>query len=169
MPEENQKQPNSKHCFVCGVENLYGLGLEFFETSPGEVTVQTVVPDRFQGYPGIVHGGIVASLVDEVLVRVHMGSDPSNPRFMYTAKLTVHYRKPVPTEKTIEIIGRARKSKRSAATSVASILGPDGELLVEAEALLVDVPRETLETTNLEALGWRVYPSKEEFHDYDFC
>jgi hypothetical protein len=51
-------QPNSRHCFVCGLENQFGLKLRFYETGPGEVTAEYTVPDQFQGYPGLVHGGI---------------------------------------------------------------------------------------------------------------
>jgi len=154
------KQPNSRHCFVCGVENTHGLHLTFYETAPGEVTVETVVPEHFQGYPGVVHGGIVASLVDEVLGRVHMGSDPANPRFMYTAKLTVQYRKNVPVGKPIRIVGHAGISKRRTAKSTAEIYGPDGDVLAEADAILVDVPAEKLEGIDAEALGWKVYPDE---------
>jgi len=153
------KQPNSRDCFVCGVDNEHGLHLEFYETNPGEVVVDYVVPDHFQGYEGVVHGGIVASLVDEVLGRVHMGS-PENTRFMYTAKLSIKYRRPVPTGKPIKIVGHAVNSKHRAATSTAEIYGPDGELLVEAEALLIDVPSEMLEGLDLEAIGWKVYPDE---------
>ena len=156
------KLPNSRHCFVCGVENQHGLHLEFYETELGEVVVDYVVPDHFQGYPGIVHGGIVASLVDEVLGRVHMGNDPANPRFMFTAKMSVQYRKNVPTGKPIKIVGRALNSKRRTATSEAKVYGPEGELLAEAEALLVDVPAEKIEDVDMEALGWKVYPDQNK-------
>ncbi|MEA2008074.1 MAG: PaaI family thioesterase [Chloroflexota bacterium] len=152
-----KKQPNSKDCYVCGVDNEHGLHLKFYETEAGEVVVNYTVPDRFQGYSGVVHGGVVASLVDEVLGRVHMGSS-DDTRFMYTAKLTVKYRKPVPTGKPIKIVGHAKTSKRRVATSTAEIYGPDGELLVEAEALLVDLPPEELAGVNLEEVGWKVYP-----------
>ena len=151
------KQPNSRDCFVCGVENDHGLHLEFYETESGEVVVDYVVPDHFQGYHGMVHGGIVASLVDEVLGRVHMGG-PEETRFMYTAKLSVKYRHPVPTGKPIKIVGHAQNSKRRMATSTAEIYGPDGKLLVEAEALLIDVPPEMLKDVDLEEMGWKVYP-----------
>ncbi len=152
------KLPNSSNCFVCGVENENGLHLEFYQTDTGEVVVDYVVPDHFQGYPGIVHGGIVASLVDEVLGRVHMGPDPENPRFMFTARMNVQYRKNVPTGVPIKIVGRALNSKRRTATSEAEILGPDGEILAEAEALLVDVPPDKLAGVDMDALGWKVYP-----------
>ncbi len=152
------KQPNSNDCFVCGLKNENGLQLEFYETEPGQVVVEYTVPEHFQGYDGIVHGGIVATLVDEVLGRVHMGTDPEKPRFMYTAKMTIKYRKPVPTGQPIKIVGQAEKSKRRTATSNAKVYGPDGDVLVEAEALLFDLPSEKLEGVDLEAAGWQVYP-----------
>ncbi|MFH1633472.1 MAG: PaaI family thioesterase [Chloroflexota bacterium] len=155
------KQPNSRQCFVCGLENPVGLKLAFYETAPGEVTVNYIVPDHFQGYPDVVHGGIVASLVDEVLGRVHIGCDPENARFMYTARLSIQYRKPVPVGKPIKIVGHAVKTKRHTATSTAEIYGPDDELLVEAEALLVDVPPEKLKNVDMDALGWKVYPDEK--------
>ena len=89
------KQPNSNHCFVCGRNNPYGLHLKFYESSPGEVTVEYIVPEQFQGYPGVVHGGVVAAILDEVTGRTQMGGDP--PRFMFTARLDIRYRKNVPT------------------------------------------------------------------------
>jgi acyl-coenzyme A thioesterase PaaI-like protein len=157
-PLSGLKQPNSRHCFVCGVENPFGLMLDFYETAPGEITVETIVPEHFQGYPGIVHGGIVASLVDEALGRAHMGTDPENPRFMYTAKMTIQYRKPVPTNQPIKIVGRAIKSKKFSATSVAEIYNSVGDLLVQSEAVLINVPEEIINSVDLDVLGWRVYP-----------
>ena len=156
--QNKTKLPNSKHCFVCGLENDYGLHLEFYQNEIGEVVVDYQVPKQFQGYPGIVHGGIVAALVDEVLGRVHMGPDPENPRFMFTARMNVNYRKNVPTGVPIKIVGRATQSKRRTAASAAEIYGPEGDLLAEAEALLVDVPAEKLEGMDMDALGWKVYP-----------
>jgi len=152
------KQPNSRHCFVCGLENEYGLKLKFYETAPGEIEVNYIVPEQFQGYPGIVHGGITAALVDEALGRVHMGSDPKNARFMYTVKMTVQYRKPVPIGKPIKIVAQAIKTNRRSAFSKAQVFGPEGILLIEAEAILVDVPSDALSEVDLEDLGWKVYP-----------
>jgi acyl-coenzyme A thioesterase PaaI-like protein len=150
------KQPNSKHCFVCGRENPYGLQLKFYETSPGEVVVDVTVPEQFQGYPGVVHGGVVAAMLDEVTGRVHMGGSP--PRFMFTARLDVHYRKNVPIGEPLHIVGHAGKSKERTAIASGQIFGPNGELLAEAEALLVNVPEGIADQVDLEALGWKVYP-----------
>jgi len=150
------KQPNSKKCFVCGVENLNGLHLKFYEENPGEVTVEYTVPEQFQGYPGVVHGGIVAAMLDEVAGRAHMGGDP--PRFMFTARLDVRYRRNVPVNQPLRIIGRAVKSRGRTAIAFSQIFGPDGELLAEAEALLVNVPDDVVKEVDLELLGWKVYP-----------
>lgn len=155
-------QPNSRHCFVCGVSNPVGLNLRFYESSPGEVTSEYTVPEHFQGYPGVVHGGIVAAMLDEVAGRAHMGGDP--PRFMYTARLDIRYRKNVPVGKSLRLVGRAGRTKRRTATASSRIYGPDGSLLAEAEALLVEVPEEMLAEADLEALGWQVY-SDEDLQD----
>jgi acyl-coenzyme A thioesterase PaaI-like protein len=150
------KQPNSKHCFVCGRDNSYGLKLNFYETAPGEVVVNYTVPEHFQGYPGVVHGGIVAAMLDEVTGRVHMGGEP--PRFMFTAKLNLRYRKNVPIGQPLRIVGHAGKSKGRMAIATGEIFGPGDELLAEAEALLINVPDLVVDQVDLEKLGWKVYP-----------
>jgi acyl-coenzyme A thioesterase PaaI-like protein len=154
-------QPNSRHCFVCGLENPFGLHLRFYTTGPGEVSIEYTVPEHYQGYPGVVHGGIVAAMLDEATGRAFMG-DPSAPRFMYTARLNIRYRKNVPVGKRLKVVGRAGRNKSHTATAFGEIYGPDGELLAEAEALLVDVPAGVVDSVNLEELGWKVYEDPGE-------
>lgn len=156
------KQPNSLHCFVCGIQNPYGLKLNFYQTAPGEVTVYHTLDASYQGYPGVVHGGIVASMLDEVAGRCLMGTDPEQSRFMYTARLDIQYRKPVPVGKEIKIIGRAGRRKTRSATAIATVFGPEGELLAEANAILVDIPETVMADYDPERLGWKVYPDTEE-------
>lgn len=144
---------------MCGLKNPFGLKLRFYKTGEGEVEVEYTVPEQFQGYPGVVHGGIVAAMLDEVLGRAHMGTNPEQSRFLYTARLEVRYRKNVPVGQPLRIVGRADKSKRRSATSRAVIYGSDGETLAEAEALLIEVPAEMIENADWEALGWKVYES----------
>jgi acyl-coenzyme A thioesterase PaaI-like protein len=150
-------QPNSRMCFICGLENPVGLKLRIYQTEPGVIETTYTAPEHFQGYPGVLHGGIVATILDEISGRAHMG-DPSTPRFMFTGKLEVKYRKNVPIGKPLKIIGKAGKTKGKMAEGWAGIYDESGELLAEANTLLINVPQETLETTNLEALGWRIYP-----------
>ena len=115
QPQTRKRQPNSHYCFICGMENPVGLHLHIYETAPGEVESTYIAPDHFQGYPGVLHGGIVAALIDEISGRAQMGSDPMDPRFMFTAKLEVKYRRNVPTGRPLKITGRAGKSKARSA------------------------------------------------------
>jgi len=151
------KQPNSRMCFLCGLENPVGLHLHLYEIEPGVIETTFTAPNHFQGYPGVLHGGIVASILDEVCGRVHMGSNPANPRFMFTAKIEVKYRKNVPINQPLKIIGKAGRSKGKTAEGWAGIYVND-ELLAEANALLIDVPAEQFDMSKLDDLGWKVYP-----------
>jgi acyl-coenzyme A thioesterase PaaI-like protein len=156
---EKIKQPNSRHCFICGVENPIGLHLHIYQTEPGVIETEYIAPDHFQGYPGVLHGGIVAALLDEISGRAQMGSDPLNPRFMFTGKLEIKYRKNVPVGKKLKIVGKAGKSKRNLAESWAGVYDMEtGDLLAEANAMHIDIPKEKIDLSNLDELDWKVYP-----------
>ena len=153
-----KRQPNSRHCFICGMENPVGLHLHIYETAPGEVESAYVAPDHFQGYPGVLHGGIVAAIIDEISGRAHMGSDPMSPRFMFTAKLEVKYRKNVPIGRLLKIVGKAGKSRSRSAEAWAGIYdGETDDLLAEGTTLLMDVPAEQFDVSRLDELGWKIY------------
>ncbi len=154
-----KRQPNSKYCFICGMENPVGLHLHIYETAPGEVQTTYIAPEHFQGYPGVLHGGIVAALIDEISGRAQMGSDLMDPRFMFTAKLEVKYRKNVPVGRQLKIVGRAGKSKARSAEAWAGIYDAEtDELLAEGTTLLINVPKEQFDKSRLNELGWKVYP-----------
>ena len=112
---------------------------------------------RYEGPPAHLHGGIVAAILDEISGRAHMG-DPSEPRFMFTGKMEVKYRKNVPIGKPLKIIGKAGKARSKMAEGWAGIYDKGGTLLAEATTLLIDVPDEILDEADLNALGWKVYP-----------
>lgn len=135
-----------------------GLHLHIYETAPGEVESSYIAPAHFQGYPGVLHGGIVAAIIDEISGRAHMGSDPLDPRFMFTAKLEVKYRKNVPTGRLLKILGKAGKSKARSAEAWAGIYDAEtSELLAEGNTLLINVPSEQFDKSRLNELGWKVY------------
>jgi len=146
-------------CFVCGMENPIGLHLHMYETEPGVIESSYVAPEHFQGYPGVLHGGMVAALLDEISGRVYMGSDPHRPRFMFTGKLEVKYRKNVPIGRALKIVGRAGRLRSKMAESWAGIYDDEtGELLAEANALHINVPADQFDLSRLDELGWKVYP-----------
>jgi len=155
-PSGSSKQPNSLRCFVCGVENPVGLRLAFYDQPNGEVTCTVTLPDRYQGYPGVVHGGIVASMLDEIAGRAAMQGEVT--RFMMTAKLEVRYRRPVPIGQPLHLVGRMESRRGRRSTVQSEIRLEDGTVAAEAEALLSDIPDIFDGAADLERLGWRVYP-----------
>lgn len=152
---EGEKQPNSNDCFACGLKNEYGLRLSFYETGPDEVRVQVTIPKRYQGYPGVVHGGIVATMLDEVVGRALMIGEELE--FWQTGRLTVRYRKNVPIGEPLTIIGRVVRRRGRVAESRAELRLPDGSVAAEAEALLARLPVE-FSPEQARELGWKVYP-----------
>jgi uncharacterized protein (TIGR00369 family) len=151
------KQPNSRMCFVCGVENHAGLHVKFYDDGKEKVFVEHVIADHHQGYPGVAHGGIVASILDEVGGRVVMINNPQ--RLFMTMKLEIKYRAPVPTGQRIKAIGWAVKDRGKVVTAHAEILLPDDTLLAEAELMLAEPPDNVFSFSVAEAkhLGWKVY------------
>ncbi len=152
-------QPNSRHCFVCGLENPIGLKLRIYQIEPGVIETSYTAPEHFQGYPGVLHGGIVGAILDEISGRSLMGDDPEHPRFLFTGKLELKYRKNVPVGKPLRIVGKAGRDKGRAAEAWAGIYDAEtGELLAEANALHINVPPDQFDLSKLDQLGWKVYP-----------
>ena len=153
--------PNSRNCFICGLENPVGLKLRFYEIAPGEIETTYTAPDHFQGYPGVLHGGIVATILDETSGRAFGGTEES-PRFMFTAKLEVVYRKNVPIGKPLRIVGKAVKDKGRSAEGWAGIYDAETDvLLAEGKTILANIPAEKLAGISNDAKpGWKVYPEK---------
>ncbi|MFN3307629.1 MAG: PaaI family thioesterase, partial [Anaerolineales bacterium] len=106
---------------------------------------------------GMAHGGVVAAMLDEACGRALMGSDPQNPRFMYTARLEIRYRQHVPLNQPLRLEGKAMKDRGRTATAAASLKTATGHVLAEAEALLVEVPENEYKGVDLESFGWKVY------------
>lgn len=153
------KQANSRFCFVCGVDNDNGLKMKFYEDSPGEVRATITVPEHFRGYPGVVHGGITAAMLDEVAGRAFMGG--ATPRFLVTARMSVRYRRPVPVGEPLILKGHAGEDKGKAAFATGEIFNEAGELLAEADLVLAELPVDVHETMNNGSDTWELFPDEE--------
>ena len=152
-------QPSSRHCFVCGVENPLGLQLRFYDSEPGEVVAEYTLPENYQGYPGVAHGGIVAAMLDEAAGRSMMGGMEA-ARFMFTARLNITYRKNVPVGQPLRLVGKAGESRGRSAKATSTICDQAGNILAEAEALLINVPEQVVQNVDLSKLGWQIYPEE---------
>jgi acyl-coenzyme A thioesterase PaaI-like protein len=60
-----EKQPNSRMCFVCGVDNPIGLHLKFYTDDDGRCIARFLPKPEHQGYPGQLHGGLISTILEE--------------------------------------------------------------------------------------------------------
>lgn len=124
-----------KACFGCGADNPTGLRLTFAETDDG-VEVRYTAHDDLRGAPGIVHGGIQATLLDETLCMTAYAKLGTS---VVTGELTVRYEKPVPTEELLLIRGRIVERKgRSAFIEGGIYLASTGEQLTKGRGRFFD-------------------------------
>lgn len=151
------KQPNSRMCFVCGRQNPIGLKLDFYEDPEArQVRAEFTVPNEYQGYPGVVHGGIIAAILDEVAGRAVLigGSDED---LMATLRLTIRYRRPTPTSTPLTAVGWVERPGTSRAKVAGEIRLSDGTVTAECESLLARPPEEFRERWETEKPYWKVY------------
>ena len=151
-----KKQPNSRMCFLCGRENPVGLHLAFYENPETEqVEVNFTVPKEFQGYPGVVHGGIVAAVLDETAGRaVMLGQSDEN--LMATLRLTLRYRRPTPIETPLIAVGWVERLGSRGAKVAGEIRLSDGTVTAECEATVAPVPEEFNSAWESEKVFWKV-------------
>jgi uncharacterized protein (TIGR00369 family) len=122
----------SKNCLVCGVENDFGLKTKFFEMENDEV-VALFTPHKFlQSYPNILHGGISATILDETIGRAIMVKHGQDS-FGVTIELNLRYKKPVPLDKELKVIGRITNDKGRIFEGTGELYLPNGEVAVIAK------------------------------------
>jgi acyl-coenzyme A thioesterase PaaI-like protein len=151
------KQPNSHMCFVCGLDNHFGLKARFFEIDGKELIGLFQPSEEHQGYPGRLHGGIASAILDETIGRAVLIDHPES--WWVTAELSVRYRKPVPLGGTVRVIGRITGSRGRIFEGSGEILLDDGSAAVTATARYVAQP--IVEITGSEDFAdetWEVVP-----------
>jgi acyl-coenzyme A thioesterase PaaI-like protein len=155
-----KKQPGSRSCFICGVQNPVGLRLSFYEnhdSDPKQVRIEIVIPDPYQGYPGVAHGGILAAILDELAGRALL-IDGNPDDLMMTLKMELRYRLPTPTGTPLVGVGWVTRQRGSRAQAHSELRLPDGRVSVEAELVLMRPPGEMADVWEDEKPYWKVYP-----------
>jgi len=150
------QHPNSAMCFVCGVHNPIGLHLSFYDDEEGRVVAQWTPGEEHQGYPGVLHGGIAATLLDEAAGRVLTNRN----LWMATARLELRYRQPVPIGQTLTVIGESGRLKSRSLEARGEIRLQDGTVAVEANGLYVQIPEERLSRMQEDLRFWQVIPDE---------
>lgn len=127
-----KKQNNSKMCFVCGMMNDFGLHAHFYETENNELVALIKPSDQHQGYPGRMHGGIAAAILDETIAR-SVCNGKNEQLWGVTLELKTRFRKPIPLEQELKIVGRVIREGNRTFEGTGEIFLPNGEIAVSAE------------------------------------
>jgi len=122
--------PNSKSCFVCGEDNPAGLRTRFW-VEEGLVKTLLEPATHHCGYDNVVHGGIVATILDETM---GWAANRTMGRMCVTAELKVRYVKPVPGDRTTLVCACVTKSNKRIACLEGWIEDDGGERLALSEA-----------------------------------
>jgi len=147
------KQPNSRMCFVCGIDNPIGLKQSFYQDGEGRVIATFTPGAEHQGYPGLLHGGIAAALLDEALGRVLLEREV----WMVTARMEIRYKQMIPLNQPLTIVGETVRETRRLLEARGELHLADGSVAVSATATYLPMPQEILDSMT-EALGdWQVF------------
>jgi uncharacterized protein (TIGR00369 family) len=125
----------NNRCFGCGPANASGLRLEFLLAPDGAVVSLPVVPEAFEGHPGYLHGGIIATLLDEAMSKaVRAMGRPS-----MTRKMEVEYLRPVPSGAPLRIEGRVLRNEGRKHWTEAVIVDAEETVLAEGKGLFIEI------------------------------
>lgn len=120
---------DNRFCFICGDRNPVGLKTRpKVDKARHSAECALVIPPEFQGWDGVVHGGIVSALLDEVAAYAAMAI--AKP--VVTAELTVRYLKPVPVGREVVARAEVREQVRRS-IFVDAELACDGQVMARAQ------------------------------------
>jgi acyl-coenzyme A thioesterase PaaI-like protein len=117
-------------CLVCGAENESGLGVSFY-AARGRSLARASPRTPFQGFPGIVHGGVLAALLDDAMwyAVYSLGGTAT-----LTGHLGVRYRRPVEPGRELLVLGEAFPPRHRVFPARAVVVISDtGEAVAEGE------------------------------------
>lgn len=129
------------HCFACGELNEGGLRL-LLHTSPAGAWTETTLAPTFQGWDAVAHGGIVCTLLDEVMAWSVIGRGT----WGVTARLNVAFRRPIATGRLVRAEGRVVEDHGRAIRTTGRVLDPaTGEEFATADGTFMALPADQLD------------------------
>ena len=123
------------NCFACGSLNTHGLQL-VLHAGDDRCWIETTLEERFQGWDGITHGGIICTLLDEVMAWALVEHD----MWGVTARMQVDFKKPVPIGMPIRGEGRVTAARRRIVEAEAALYDASGTVLASATGTFVAAP-----------------------------
>lgn len=122
-------------CFVCGKQNGAGLHLEFELIGDDRIRTEFTPPKRFQGWKNVLHGGIIATILDEVMVN----GAYLRQIMAVTTKLQMTLRRPAAIGERLIFYGQILKQGSRTVTMKAWAEQEDGTIVAEATGLLMKI------------------------------
>ena len=127
---------DDQNCFVCGKKNMAGLQLEFAPNPrSGETEARVAFPVQLQGWRGTVHGGLLATVLDETLIKAAAAAGCK----CVTAEITVKYRKPAMTGEPCLAAARILETRGRVLMAEGRICDAQGQVLARATGKLFKV------------------------------
>jgi acyl-coenzyme A thioesterase PaaI-like protein len=145
---------NSKMCLVCGTENPLGLNGRFYQTATDDIIGIFRAGEVHQGFPQRIHGGMIASILDEIIGRTQNIKDSQG--WAVTVDLRVRYRKPLPLGVDLKVLGRMTKDSKRMFEGTAEIYLPDGSVGAEGWAKYFRGTPKELEEDDFKPEEWIV-------------
>ncbi|MBV9616231.1 MAG: PaaI family thioesterase [Ktedonobacteraceae bacterium] len=143
-------------CFACGSRNPYGLHMVFCEDE-GTVVSDVQPHEEHQGFPGVIHGGIVAAVLDEALNRTSLLTE--RPAWSMTARLEVRYRRNVPYGPLLRVRARPGivRNRLLQATGVLTLADDESIVLAEAQGTFMMLTAEMADAVMKDYPGMRTF------------
>ena len=139
------------HCFACGSLNRHGLNL-VLHVEPSFAWTQVTLDRRFEGWDGIAHGGILCTILDEVMGWALVGAD----NWGLTARLNVDFKAPVRIGEPFRGEGEVSRTRRRLVETQGRLIGGDGAILATATATYVAAdPAKQRELQERYGFRWR--------------
>jgi acyl-coenzyme A thioesterase PaaI-like protein len=156
-----QKQPNSKMCFVCGVENSFGLKSRFYELENNELLAIFTPEHQHQGYPGRLHGGLAAAILDETIGRAIMIQYSQNI-WGVTVDFSMRFKKPIPLDGQIRVLARITRDTRKMFEGSGEILLADGTTAITATGKYLKMDINTITDADFEGEAWEIVKDESD-------
>ena len=148
-----KKHNNSDMCVVCGLVNPFSVKVRFYESETGEIIGIFKGAEHHQGFPGRMHGGIISTVLDEVLGRSLNVKHPEE--WSVTVELNVRFKKPIPLDTELKAVSRLEKENRKLFEATGEIYLPDGTIAATAWGKFFRGTPVELKGMECELTGWR--------------
>jgi uncharacterized protein (TIGR00369 family) len=118
------------YCFVCSKVNSKGIHLNIKNNDDGMAKAEFTLQREYEGYPGIIHGGIIAAILDEVMGNIEFRKG----YITYTVELNIKYLKKCLINEVLMAQGRVREFSHKIIKTEGEIVDPLGNVRVKATA-----------------------------------